>query len=153
MPVLWTTWNDHARGWWTRFLLNRISSGNVAVAKRFHFSCYKNALVHRLCSPPPQVLLLPFQRVQTNGFCSLYSFKLLPQQLKSALGMHKQERWKDAKYSVEKFADAQVLFFFILAQRLESHWQMMQLQKGLSLRYTWLFKVANVTCLNTKLRS
>lgn len=50
-------------------------------------------------------------RVQ-SGFCSLCSFKLLPHQLKSALGMHKQERWKDANYSVEKFADVQVLFFF-----------------------------------------
>lgn len=162
MPVLWTRWNAHTTGWQTRFLLNGISSGNVAVAKCFHFSCYENALVHRLCSPHPPKCCSYHSRVQ-SGFCSLCSFKLLPHQLKSALGMHKQERWKDANYSVEKFADVQVLFFFflikqllfflLLAQRLDSYWQMMQLQKGLSLTYTWMFKVANVTCLNTKLWS
>lgn len=162
MPVLWTRWNAHTTGWQTRFLLNGISSGNVAVAKCFHFSCYENALVHRLCSPhPPKVLLLPFQSSKWVLLSLFIQAPPSPVEICSGYAQAgKVERCQLLCWEICRcagpfffFLIKQLLFFLLLAQRLDSYWQMMQLQKGLSLTYTWMFKVANVTCLNTKLWS
>lgn len=67
---------------------------------------------------PPQVLLLPFQRVQ-SGFCSLYSFRLLPHQLKSANSGYaragKVERYQLLCWQICR-CSGPFFFFFLIKQ-------------------------------------
>lgn len=120
MPVLWTTWSNHRPSWRTKFLLNRVSPGNVAVVRCLYFSRWE---MH-LCPGYFFCFLPKCCCYHSRGFkvvllsvCSGSSFtgwNLIFQ----ALHVHEQAGWKDASCPVDKFADAQDFFFFLIKEYL-----------------------------------
>lgn len=62
--------------------------------------------------PPPKCCCYHSREFKVGFALSIHSGSSLTSWNLLTLGMHEQERWKDTNYSVDKFADAQVLFFF-----------------------------------------